>query len=99
MIEEVDVFELNGNQQSALIRKATKEIINELCKKQSALLKIIDKAVESSFEYREVMLSYEEFDKFILRLELTQKRKSGITTKYTTSIIIPPEIALYALTV
>lgn len=96
---KVDVFELNGKQQSALIEKAPKEVLNELSLAQSSLIKIISGAETSTFEYKELIILDLSAGVASLRLELIQERKSKITTKYISSIRIPMGLALYVIEV
>ena len=96
-MDKVRVYELNGVKQSGLIKVAPKEVINELVLAQSSLIKIISGAETSTFEYKEFIIVDLSAGVATLRLELTQERKSKITTKYISSIRIPMELALYVI--
>lgn len=96
-MDKVHIYELSGVKQSGLIKVAPKEVLNELSLAQSSLIKIISGAETSTFEYKELIILDLSAGVAILRLELTQERKSKITTKYISSIRIPMELALYVI--
>lgn len=96
-MNEVHIYELSGVKQSGLIKVAPKEVLNELSLAQSSLIKIISGAETSTFEYKELIILDLSAGVATLRLELTQERKSKITTKYISSIRIPMELALYVI--
>lgn len=96
-MNKVHIYELSGVKQSGLIKVAPKEVLNELSLAQSSLIKIISGAETSTFEYKELIIVDLSAGVAILRLELTQERKSKITTKYISSIRIPMELALYVI--
>ena len=96
-MNKVHIYELNGVKQSGLIKVAPKEVLNELALAQSSLIRIISAAKTSVFEYKELIIVDVSADVATLRLELTQERKSNITTKYISSIRIPMELALYVI--
>ena len=96
-MDKVRVYELSGVKQSVLIKVAPKEVMSELALAQSSLIKIISGAKTSTFEYKELIILDLSAGVATLRLELTQERKSNITTKYTTSIRIPMQLALYVI--
>ena len=96
-MNKVRVYELSGVEQSGLIKVAPKEVLNELALAQSSLIKIISSAKTSVFEYKELIIVDVSADVATLKLELTQERKSNITTKYISSIRIPMELALYVI--
>ena len=96
-MNKVHIYELNGVKQSGLIKVAPKEVLNELSLAQSSLIKIISGAKTSTFEYKEIIILDLSACVATLKLELTQERKSNITTKYISSIRIPMELALYVI--
>lgn len=96
-MNKVHIYELSGVKQSGLIKVAPKEVLNELSLAQSSLIKIISGAETSTFEYKELIILDLSAGVATLRLELTQERKSKITTKYISSIRIPMELALYVI--
>ena len=96
-MNKVHIYELNGVKQSGLIKVAPKEVLNELALAQSSLINIISGAKTSVFEYKELIILDLSAGVATLRLELTQERKSKITTKYISSIRIPMELALYVI--
>lgn len=96
-MDKVHIYELSGVKQSGFIKVAPKEVLNELSLAQSSLIKIISGAETSTFEYKELIILDLSAGVAILRLELTQERKSKITTKYISSIRIPMELALYVI--
>lgn len=96
-MNKVHIYELNGVKQSGLIKVAPKEVLNEIALAQSSLIKIISDAKTSIFEYKELIILDLSAGVATLRLELTQERKSKITTKYISSIRIPMELALYVI--
>lgn len=96
-MNKVHIYELSGVKQSGLIKVAPKEVLNELSLAQSSLIKIISGAETSTFEYKELIILDLSAGVASLRLELTQERKSKITTKYISSIRIPMELALYVI--
>lgn len=96
-MNKVHIYELSGVKQNGLIKVAPKEVMNELALAQSSLIKIISGAKTSTFEYKEFIILDLSACIAILRLELTQERKSKITTKYISSIRIPMELALYVI--
>lgn len=96
-MNKVHIYELSGVKQSGLIKVAPKEVLNELSLAQSSLIKIISGAETSTFEYKELIIVDLSAGVAILRLELTQERRSKITTKYISSIRIPMELALYVI--
>lgn len=98
-MNKVHIYELSGVKQSGLIKVAPKEVLNELALAQSSLIKIISGAETSTFEYKELIILDLSAGVATLRLELTQERKSKITTKYISSIRIPMELALYVIAV
>ena len=98
-MNKVHIYELSGVKQSGLIKVAQKEVLNELSLAQSSLIKIISAAKTSVFEYKELIILDLSAGVATLRLELTQERKSKITTKYISSIRIPMELALYVIAV
>ena len=96
-MNKVHIYELSGVKQSGLIKVAPKEVLNELSLAQSSLIKIISGAETSTFEYKELIILDLSAGVALLKLELTQERKSKITTKYISSIRIPMELALYVI--
>ena len=96
-MNKVHIYELNGVKQSGLIKVAQKEVLNELALSQSSLIKIISDATTSVFEYKEFIILDLSAGVATLKLELTQERKSKITTKYISSIRIPMDLALYVI--
>ena len=98
-MNKVHIYELSGVKQSGLIKVAPKEVLNELSLAQSSLIKIISGAETSTFEYKELIILDLSAGVATLRLELTQERKSKITTKYISSIRISMGLALYVIAV
>lgn len=97
-MNKIAKYELNGNQQSALIQKASKEVLDEICLKQAKLIDIIDKTEKCcNYEYKEVLCIDIKSLQCELTLHLIKFRKSGICTLYIMSIDIPYSLAKYVI--